>query len=111
MSQRIVEYRNRHKGGFVSDVELIEIYGLSPEVIERITNEFTVKTARTIQKVNLNDANRDQLVIIPYIDYEIAARIIEFRTLRDGFNSLDDLSKVEGFPSSKIEIIKLYLQL
>lgn len=111
LSQRIVEYRNKFKGGYASDQELAEVYGLSPEVIERIINEFTVKTPRVITKFNLNSATRDQLVTIPYIDYEIAAQIIEARTLRDGFMSLNELTKVEDFPISKIEIIKLYLQL
>ncbi|WP_411767714.1 ComEA family DNA-binding protein [Winogradskyella sp. A3E31] len=111
LSQRIIDYRDKYKGGFIADVELMEVYGLSPEVIERITNEFTVKTPRPITTFNLNSATRDQLVTIPYIDYEIAARIIEARTLRDGFKSLDELTKVEDFPISKIEIIKLYLQL
>jgi DNA uptake protein ComE-like DNA-binding protein len=46
-----------------------------------------------------------------YLDYEIAYEIIEERTLREGFKSLDELTKVKGFPTNKIEIIKLYLTL
>ena len=41
----------------------------------------------------------------------VASHIIEERTLRDGFKSLDELTKVEDFPIKKIEIIKLYLHL
>ncbi|REG87586.1 ComEA family DNA-binding protein [Winogradskyella sediminis] len=111
LSQRIVAYRNKFKGGFIADIELSEVYGLSPEVITRIQNDFTVKTPRVIKKIHLNTATRDQLVNIQYIDYEIAHHIIEERTLRDGFKSLEELLKVEDFPVKKIEIIKLYLQL
>ena len=111
LSDRIVKFRNKFVGGFIADVQLQDVYGLSPEVIERITNEFTVKTPRKIQKINLNTATRDQLVTIQHIDYEIAHHIIEQRTLRDGFKSLDDLTKVKNFPIQKIEIIKLYLTL
>lgn len=111
LSQRIIKYRNKFKGGFVSDVQLSEVYWLSPEVIERIKNDFTVKTPRVIKTFNLNTATRDQLVTIQYIDYEIAHHIIEERTLRDGFKSLDDLLKVEDFPIKKFDIIKLYLHL
>ncbi len=111
LSDRIVKFRNKFVGGFIADVQLQDVYGLSPEVIERITNEFTVKTPRKIQKINLNAATRDQLVTIQHIDYEIAHHIIEQRTLRDGFKSLDDLTKVKNFPIQKIEIIKLYLTL
>ncbi len=111
LSERIINYRNKYKGGFIADVQLLEVWGLTPEVIERIKNGFTVKTPRTINKFNLNTATRDELVTIPYIDYEVANNIIEERTLRDGFKSLEELTKVEDFPIKKIEIIKLYLHL
>ncbi|WP_430466573.1 ComEA family DNA-binding protein [Winogradskyella ouciana] len=111
LSERIIQYRNKHKGGFIADVELMEVWGLTPEVIERIKNDFTVKTPREITKHNINSATRDELVTIQYIDYEVANNIIEERTLRDGFKSLEELTKVEDFPIKKIEIIKLYLHL
>jgi competence ComEA-like helix-hairpin-helix protein len=111
LADRIIKYRNKFSGGFISDVQLHDVYGLSPEVIGRIINDFTVKTPRVIEKINLNKATRDQLVTIQYIDYEIAHYIIEQRTLRDGFKSLDELVKVKSFPVEKIEIIKLYLTL
>ncbi|RKE98085.1 ComEA family DNA-binding protein [Ichthyenterobacterium magnum] len=111
LSERIVKYRNSLPGGFISDVQLQEVYGLSPEVIVRVTNEFTVKTPKQIQKININTATIDELVTIQHIDYEIAHYIIEQRTLREGFKSLDELLKVKDFPVKKIEIIKLYLTL
>ena len=109
-SNRIVKYRDK-QNGFIADVQLQEVYGLKPEVITRITNEFTVKTPKAIDKVSVNKATRDQLVNIPYIDYEVAHQIIEQRVLRDGFQSIEELTKVKGFPVKKIEIIKLYLTL
>lgn len=111
LSERIITYREKFNGGFIADVQLAEVWGLNPEVIERITNDFTVKTPRPITMYNLNSATRDELVKIQYIDYEIANNIIEERTLREGFKTLDELTKVEDFPVSKIEIIKLYLHL
>lgn len=111
LAERIINYRKKFEGGFLADIELTEVWGLSPEVIERIKNEFTVKTPRVITKVNLNTATRDELVKIQYIDYEVANNILEERALRDGFKSLEELTKVEDFPIKKIDIIKLYLHL
>ena len=111
LSERIIKYRDKYKGGFISDVQLSEVYGLSPEDIERIKNDFTVKTPRAIKTYNLNTATRDELVTIQFIDYEVAHNIIEERTLRDGFKSLEELPKVEDFPIKKFDIIKLYLYL
>ncbi len=41
----------------------------------------------------------------------LAHAIIEQRTLREGFKSFEELTKVKDFPVHKIEIIKLYLSL
>lgn len=109
-SQRILKYRDK-LNGFNADIQLQEVYGLSPEVIERIKQDFTVKTPNPIQKINLNTATRDELVQVAYIDYEIAHHIIEQRTLKQGFKSFEELTKVKDFPIHKIEIIKLYLTL
>ncbi len=109
LSERIINYRNKFVGGFIADVQLQDIYGLAPEVIERVLNQFTVKTPRQIVKFNLNTVTRDELVTIQHIDYEIAYEIIEQRALREGFSSFEELIKVKGFPVNKIEIIKLYL--
>ena len=108
LSQRIIDYKNR-LGGFHDDVEIKEVYGLSPEVVTRVLNMFTVKTPRSIKKININTATVEELVTVKYIDYEIAHDIIEQRTLREGFQKIEDLTKVKSFPVNKIEIIELYL--
>ena len=110
-SDRIIKYRNKFKGGFIADVQLQDVYGISPEVLERLLNEFTVKTPRQIDKINLNTASTEELVTIQHIDYELAYEIINQRTLRDSYKSLDELLKVKDFPLDKIDIIKLYLVL
>ena len=120
LSERIIRYRNKFVGGFIADEQLNDVYGLTPEVIERITNDFTVKTPRVIQKIDLNSATVEQLVTIQHIDYDIAYNIVEERryerrlsasALRDGFDTLEELTKVKEFPIQKIDIIKLYLSL
>ena len=108
-SERIIRFRNKFIGGFIDDVQLQDIYGLTPEVIERIANDFTVKTPRQIQNININKATVDDLVTVQHIDYDLAYSIIEQRDLIDGYKSLDELKKVKDFPLNKIDIIKLYL--
>ncbi|WP_248723572.1 helix-hairpin-helix domain-containing protein [Seonamhaeicola sp. ML3] len=109
LSKRIVKYRNKFVGGFIADVQLNYIYGLTPEVVERITKEFTVKTPRPITKIKINSASIDELVTVQYIDYDIAYNIIEERTLREGYKNIEELTKVKDFPVNKLEIIGLYL--
>ncbi|CAH8292338.1 DNA uptake protein ComE-like DNA-binding protein [Mariniflexile fucanivorans] len=110
-SERIIKLRNSFPGGFIDIIQLQDVYGLKPEVIEKISEEFAVKTPRTIKKIVLNKASVDELVTIQHIDYNLAFSIIEQRQLREGFKSFDELKKVKDFPVNKIDIIKLYLSL
>lgn len=111
LSDRIIKFRNKFSGGFIDNLQLQDVYGLTPEVIERINEGFIVKTPRPIKKIVLNKATVDELVTIQHIDYNLAHNIIEQRQLRNGFKSLDELKKVKDFPVNKIDIIKLYLSL
>ncbi|XMO87138.1 helix-hairpin-helix domain-containing protein [Algibacter sp. AS12] len=108
-SDRIIKYRNKSVGGFIADIQLHDVYGLTPEVIQNITNQFTVKTPKAIKKLKINIATVDELVTIPHIDYDVAHNIIEQRILMEGFNSINQLKKVKDFPINKIKIIELYL--
>ncbi len=110
-SKRIIKFRNKFKGGFIADVQLQDVYGLTPEVIQKLLLDFTVKTPRQIEKINLNTASVDQLVTVQHIDYDLAHHIIEQRNLREGFSSFSELLKVKDFPVNKIGIIELYLQI
>ncbi len=109
LSNRIIRFRNKFVGGFISDIQLQDVYGLTPEVIKQITNNITVKTPRPVTRLNINIATVEQLVKIQHIDYDLAANIVEERILKERFKSITELSKVKGFPVNKIEIIELYL--
>tara|TARA_B110000967_G_C18878019_1_gene559504 strand:+ start:1048 stop:1914 length:867 start_codon:yes stop_codon:yes gene_type:complete len=110
-SQHIIKFRDSFVGGFISDIQLQDVRGLTPEIIKNILKEFTVKTPRKIQKIDLNSATVDQLVNIQHIDYELAYEIVELRMLMDGYKDIQELTKVKEFPVEKLEIIKLYLSL
>ena len=109
LSKRIVEFRQKFDGGFAAMVELKAVYGLTDEVIENIKQTFVIHHPRSIVKINLNEAHQEDLVRIPYIDYELAYTIEEMRVLKEGFKSVDELTKLKDFPTEKLDIIKLYL--
>jgi DNA uptake protein ComE-like DNA-binding protein len=109
-SKRILLYREK-RNGFSSYVELKAIYGLTPETIQNIKLATVLLNPRKVAQFNLNTITRSELVTIPYIDYELAFKIIEYRTLRDGFVDIEELLKINDFPYSKFDIIKLSLYL
>lgn len=109
LSERILRYRSKFEGGFADMVELKAVYGLSDEVIEHIKQRFVIKQPRSIVKINLNEAHQEDLVKIPFIDYELAYTIVEMRVLKEGFQVLEELTKLKDFPADKLAIISLYL--
>ena len=78
LSKRIVKYRDL-LGGFHTLAQLKEVYGLNEEVILRI-DEFITVDSKRIRKVDLNFAEWNELAKHPYIQKNIANKIIKFRT-------------------------------
>ncbi len=108
LSKRIVKFRNR-LGGFLSEEQLHDVYGLKPEVVERLLLRFELQSKPAIVKININEASISELAALVYFDYKTAKRIVAYRTQVGNIVSFDELTKIEGFPSEKINRIALYL--
>lgn len=107
LSDRILEQKEKF-GAFVSMDQLHDIWGLSPEVIEKLNIAFTVKNKSRCKKINLNEATVKELSNFPFFRYQLAKEIVIYRTM-NGSLTIEDLSKIKGFPIEKIKIIALYL--
>ncbi|MEK6151631.1 helix-hairpin-helix domain-containing protein [Flavobacteriaceae bacterium 3-367] len=110
LSLRIVKFRES-LGGFMIDEQLYDVYGLQPEVVEETLKRFKVIHRPTIKKININLASVQEIAQLTYIDYSTARKIIAYRELVGSIRSFDELTKIEDFPSDKIDRIKLYLAL
>ena len=110
LASRIVNYRTKI-GGFRSEIQLKDIYGLSYETREKLQRQFRVIESENFRLININKAKVLDLVEVPYIKYELAREIIDFRQLHEKIESFEELSKIESFPSDKIDRIQLYLSL
>jgi len=108
ISDRILEQRNKF-GAFVSMEQLQDVWGLSPEVIEKLNQHFEVKSTIGIKKININTASVKELAQFPFFRYALAKEIVVYRTM-NGDVEIEDLSKIKGFPADKIKIIALYLE-
>lgn len=110
LSARIIKFRDR-LGGFLVDDQLYEVYYLEQEVADRVLEKFTVVNKPEIVKINVNTATVAELSKLTYIQKGVAQRIVNYRNLNGGINSLNELSNIEGFPSERIDRITLYLSL
>lgn len=110
LSGRIVEQRTKLKG-FVDMAQVREIYGLTDSTMLELRKHFFVTPPADFQKVALNKATRDELLSIPYFNDYLVDKLIEQRTLRDGFKSWDKVMLTSRFPQEKLSQIQLYLTL
>jgi len=109
-SEKIIAYRTK-LNGFSDNVQLNDVYGLEPNVINNILKKFTVKTPVNIKKININTAKITDLSELPNLNYEIARQIIKYRELNGEFNDINQLKSIAEFPIEKFDRIQLYLTL
>jgi competence ComEA-like helix-hairpin-helix protein len=108
ISDRILTEKQKY-GAFVSMEQMDDIWGLSPEVIEKLKASFTVKSAANAKKIAINNASVKELTQFPFFRYQLAKDIVIYRTM-NGDLKIEDLPKIKGFPVDKIKIIALYLE-
>lgn len=70
-----------------------------------------VKVKNKFQKININQATREEIERLPYIGPSLAERIIQYRQREGGFRSIEDLKKVKGIGEKNLEKIKPYVTL
>lgn len=91
LSKRIVKYRNL-LGGFASLDQLNEVYGLKPETIKKILPYLELDTSLVAQ-ININFAETKELARHPYITWDMARALVDFRSA-NGF--IHDLQLVRS---------------
>ena len=110
LSARIIKFRDR-LGGFLVDEQLYDVYGLETEVVQRALKRFKVLNPPEIEKININTASAEKLTELIYLQRSVAFDIVSYRNSKGSIDSFEELSKIENFPSEKIDRIALYLSL
>lgn len=108
LSKRIVSYR-KMLGGFTFNDQLYEVYYLDSTVAKRVLKRYQVLSKPTIEKLNLNDAEFKEVLALPYIDYDLTKKLINYRNSVNQIKALEDLKKIDSFPLDKFDRIALYL--
>lgn len=105
--------RERDTGGpFASAADLERVAGIGPRMIERWAGILAVSGApRRVRPprssgVDLNRALPKELEQITGIGPELARRIVDERTRRGRFDSIDDLLEVSGIGPRTLEIVR-----
>jgi DNA uptake protein ComE-like DNA-binding protein len=108
ISDRILKQKES-LGGFVSMEQMEHVWGLSPEVVSELNRRFKIGAVPDIIKVDINNESVKNLSKFPYFRYALAKEIVTYRSMNNGIKSIEELTKIKGFPVEKVKIIALYL--
>ncbi len=108
MAGRVVKFRD-NIGGLYSKEQLLEVYGMTPEVLEKVFEYFEFDPAIK-NRLQINQADVNTLAKHPYINYGSAKVIVAFRDQHGPYQSSDDLLKIKIFNPEWVDRLKPYLE-
>jgi competence protein ComEA len=92
LANRIVNFRHK-LGGFYSVQQVGETFGLPDSTFQLIKPRLQCAPV-TIQKININTADVNKLKQHPYIRWNIANAIVQYRQQHGVFHSPEDLQQI-----------------
>jgi competence protein ComEA len=104
---RIIKYRQQ-LGGFHSETQLLEVYGVKEETMLAIWDFFEFDP-QIFKKIGINSGSVEDIAGHPYISYGEAKVLTAYRKQHGRFNSADDLLKIKIFKPAWVHKINPYL--
>ena len=92
LSQRIITFRDK-LGGFYKIEQVGETFGLPDSTYQKIKPRLILSNT-TVKQININTATVDEMKTHPYIRYQIANAIVQYRTQHGSFSSVNDINKI-----------------
>lgn len=109
LAARIVNFRDK-LGGFYSVEQVGETYGLPDSTFQKIKGRLQIDGGN-IRKINVNTATKDELKVHPYIRWNLANAIVEYRNQHGAFGSLEDLKNIVLIDEATFKKVRPYLTL
>lgn len=92
LAARIVAFREK-LGGFYKVEQLAETYGLPDSTYQKIKSRLFIGNA-AVKKLNINTATVEEMKGHPYLRYNVANAIVQYRTQHGNFASVSDIKKI-----------------
>ena len=106
-SKRIINFRNR-LGGFYKVEQIAETFGLPDSVYQKIKPLLKI-SEDNVKKLNINTAKEEELKAHPYIRWQLAKVITEYKKQHGDFKTLKDLRKIMTIDEETYNKISPYL--
>lgn len=108
LAARIVNFRDK-LGGFYSLNQLAEVYGLPDSTFQKLSGRFKL-SAEDIVVININTADVNDLKQHPYIKWNAANAIVEFRRQHGNYKSLEELLQIDFIAPDLLKKVSPYLK-
>jgi competence protein ComEA len=92
LAARIVAFREK-LGGFCKTEQVAETYGLPDSTFQKIKPRLVIGSSN-VKKLNINTATVDELKVHPYLRYNIANAIVQYRTQHGSFAAVSDIKNI-----------------
>ena len=106
-SRRIINFRNR-LGGFYKVEQVAETFGLPDSVFQKIKPLLKI-SGDDVKKININTAKEEELKAHPYIRWQLAKVITEYKKQHGDFKTVQDLKKIMTIDEETYNKISPYL--
>ena len=92
LAARIITFREK-LGGFYKVDQVAETYGLPDSTFQKIKSKLVI-TKSDVKKLDINTATGDELKVHPYLRYNIANAIVQYRLQHGNFSGVSDIKKI-----------------
>ena len=92
-AKRIIKYRDL-LGGFIRKEQLLEVYGFDQEKYDGLS-KFVDAEGSLVKKININTVALDVLKQHPYIKYNIANLIVNYRKQHGNYSSVEGIKQLD----------------
>lgn len=92
LSQRIIAFRDK-LGGFCSVDQVGETYLLPDSTFQKIKPQLIISNTH-VKQININTASIDEMKVHPYIRFNLANAIFQYRNQHGDFNSVVEIKKI-----------------
>ena len=92
LANRIINFRDK-LGGFYKVEQVAETFALPDSTFQKIKANL-ILTSATVKKININTATLDEMKIHPYIRYNLASAIVQYRLQHGVFLTISDIKKI-----------------
>ena len=91
-AKRIIKYREV-LGGYIDKEQLLEVYGLDKEKYAGLSENISVDVSK-VKKININSVTFEELRKHPYIKYNLASLMVNYRKQHGKYSSVEETKKL-----------------